>query len=95
MLDSIFKTAKNYYLQVFLEECKYVVKEKKIHNYITDDIEISSDSDEGNSDKEILEKVQIKKIVAKKILVRRILVENFLTEKIKFFLHTQISLKAT
>ena len=28
-LDSIFRTGKNYYPQVFLEERKYVVKEKK------------------------------------------------------------------
>ena len=40
---------KSYYRQVFLEECKYVVKEKK---YIIDDIEISSDSDRENSDEE-------------------------------------------
>ena len=37
---------------MFLEECKYVVKEKKIPKYIIDHIEISSDSDEENSDKE-------------------------------------------
>ena len=35
---------------MFLEECKYVVKEKKMHDYITDDIEISSDSDREDSD---------------------------------------------
>ena len=34
---------------MFLEECKYVVKEKKICNYINVDAEISSDSDENNS----------------------------------------------
>ena len=52
MVDSVFRTGKNYYPQVFLEECKYVVKEKKIPKYITDDIEISSDSDRENSDEE-------------------------------------------
>ena len=51
---------------MFLEECKYVVKKKKISKYIADDIEISSDcdkensdednSDEENSDEEILKK---------------------------------------
>ena len=46
------KTGKNYYLLVFLEKCKYVVKEKKIPKYIIDDIEISSDSDEENSNEE-------------------------------------------
>ena len=51
-IDSGFQTGKNYYPQVFLEECKYIVKEKKIPKYIIDDIEISSDSDRQNSDKE-------------------------------------------
>ena len=50
LIDSVFRTGKNYYPQVFLEECKYVVKEKKITKYIIDDIEISSDSDRENSE---------------------------------------------
>ena len=29
LIDSVFRTGKNYYPQVFLEECKYVIKEKK------------------------------------------------------------------
>ena len=42
---------------MFLEECNYDIKEKKIPKYIVDDIEISSDSnrrvfDEENSDEE-------------------------------------------
>ena len=37
---------------MFLEECKYVVKEKNMSKYIIDNIEISSDSDEKNSDEE-------------------------------------------
>ena len=53
MIDSVFRTDKNYYPQVFLEECKYVVKEKKMPEYITDDIELSSDdSDKGDYDEE-------------------------------------------
>ena len=52
MIDSIFRTGKNCYPQVFLEEYKYVVKEKKMPEYITDDIEISSDSDREDSDEE-------------------------------------------
>ena len=59
-LDFIFKMGKNYYPQVFLEECKYVITEKKINNSITDDAEIS-DSDKDNSDEEILEKCQTRK----------------------------------
>ena len=52
MLNSIFRTGKNHYPQVFLEECKYVAKEKKIPKYIIDDKEVSSDSDGENSDEE-------------------------------------------
>ena len=37
---------------MFLEECKYVVKEKKIPKYIIDNIEIASDSDRENSDEQ-------------------------------------------
>ena len=44
-------------IKCFLEECKYVVKWKKIFKYIIDDIEIYPDSNsenpnEENSDKE-------------------------------------------
>ena len=58
LIDSFFGTGSNYYPQVLLEECKYVVKEKKILDYITDNIEISfddsdkEDSNEENSDEE-------------------------------------------
>ena len=49
-----FNSFKNYYLQVFLGECKYVTKENKMPDYITDDVEISSDdSDRKYSDEEI------------------------------------------
>ena len=44
---------KDYYPHVFLEECKYVVKEKKTSKFIIVDIEISSDdSERENSDEE-------------------------------------------
>ena len=58
MIDSVFRKDTKYYLQVFLEECKYVIKEKKMPKFITDDIEISSDdfgkedSDEESSDEQ-------------------------------------------
>ena len=45
MIDSVFRTGKNYYSQVFVEECK----KKTMSEYITDDIEISSD----DSDREV------------------------------------------
>ena len=52
LIDSSFRVNKNYYPQVFLEECKHLVKEKKIPKYIIDDTEISSDSNRKNSDEE-------------------------------------------
>ena len=30
LVDSIFRTGKNYYSQVFLKECRYIVKEKEV-----------------------------------------------------------------
>ena len=45
-LDSAPKKDENYYLQVFLKECK-CIKEKVIR-HITDDLENSSDSDESS-----------------------------------------------
>ena len=57
LLDSIFRIGKNYYPQVLLEEYKCVIKEKNIHSYIIDDVEISSDSDEET----LLEKIQMEK----------------------------------
>ena len=52
----IFRTDEYYYPQAFWKECNYIIKERKIHNYIGDDLEISPDSDE-----DILDKIQIKK----------------------------------
>ena len=54
---------------MILEECRYVVKDKKINNYITDDVELSSDSDE----EDLLEKIQQKKIlIVEKILMKKL-----------------------
>ena len=48
-----FRTGKTYYPQVVWEECKYVVKEKKMPEYNTDNIETSpSDSDREESNEE-------------------------------------------
>ena len=41
IIDFVLKKDKNYYSQVFLEECKYIDKEKKMTRYITNDLEIS------------------------------------------------------
>ena len=72
MLDSVFITGNNYCPQVFLEECKYAIKEKKIYDDIIDDVKLLSDSDEEtlleknsgyeeNSDEEILKQIQVEK----------------------------------
>ena len=52
LIDSVFRTGKNFDPQVFLEECKYVAKGKKIPKYIIDNVKISSDTDRENSDEE-------------------------------------------
>ena len=55
MIDLVYRKHKNYYPQDFLEECKYVAKEKKTSNIITGDMKISSDdSDKEDSDDRIL-----------------------------------------
>ena len=49
----MFKVGISYHLQVFLEECKHIIKEKEINKYIYDDLEISPDgSDEEDSNEE-------------------------------------------
>ena len=52
LIDCVSKMGKNYYSQVFLEECKYIAKEKEVTRHITEEQDISSDSDE--SDEEIV-----------------------------------------
>ena len=52
LVDSIFETDKKYYPRVFLEESKYNIKEKKMAEYISDNKEISSDSDREDYDEE-------------------------------------------
>ena len=34
---------KNYYLQIYLEECKYTVKEKKLKRYVFKDLDAYSE----------------------------------------------------
>ena len=75
LLDSVYRKDNKYYPQVFLEECQYIVKQKKIYDRIIEDVEISSDEEdllekfqmdknsdyEENSEEEIMEKVQMEK----------------------------------
>ena len=49
-IDSVSKLCKNYNPEVFLEECKYIVKEKEV-THITQDLEPYFDSDEYDKEK--------------------------------------------
>ena len=48
VIDSLFKSGKNYQPQTFLEECKYKIKEKERKPSIENDLE--SFDDEKNSE---------------------------------------------
>ena len=49
LLDSIFANShKEYYSQMFLKECKYVVKNKKIMNNINEEVKLDESDDEYN-----------------------------------------------
>ena len=47
IVDSVMKMNKKIYPQVYLEECKYVVRKKKIISFIDAELELD---DSGNSD---------------------------------------------
>ena len=51
LIDSVLKKDEHYYPQVFLKECKYIEKEKKLIRYITSILKFSSD-DSDESDEE-------------------------------------------
>ena len=54
MIDSVYRTGENYYPQVLLEKCRFVIKESKMSEYITDiDNRDEEHSDEINPDGEI------------------------------------------
>ena len=56
-MGTIFRTGKNYYSQVFLEECIYILlKKKKISKHNNDVIEISFNSVRENSAEENTDK---------------------------------------
>ena len=50
VIYSVFRTVKNYYLQLFLKECKYIAKDKKMPEYISDDIFSNSDWQDFNEE---------------------------------------------
>ena len=72
LIDSVFRAVENYYSQVFLEECKYVAKDKQMPEFITYNIKFSSDdSDQKDSNEEVSsEKYSDKKILVTKIIYR-------------------------
>ena len=54
MIDFVFKLIRNYYLQLFLEECKFIVKEKKIRKYINNDYDSKKKSSDEEADEELM-----------------------------------------
>ena len=49
LLYSIFVNSyKEYYVQIFLEECKYAIKNKTVINTINEDLELSESDESGN-----------------------------------------------
>ena len=57
LIDSLFRTGKYSIIPIFfLKEFNHIIKERENQNYIADDMDISSVSDE-----EILDKIQTKK----------------------------------
>ena len=46
MLDSVIESVEKYYLQTFLEECKYAQEKIKFENYIDEELDNDSDNDE-------------------------------------------------
>ena len=51
MLDSVIESDEKYYLQTFLEECKYVQEKIKFENYINEELDSdSNDEKESNID---------------------------------------------
>lgn len=51
-MDSLVKMGKSYcYSQVFLEECRYIVKEKQMIKFVNDELEISPDESDDSTEK--------------------------------------------
>ena len=50
LIESIFMMGKNNSLQVFLKDCKYLVKENTMTKFIDDELKISSEDSEEVSD---------------------------------------------
>ena len=46
MLDSILNVEKKYHPQIFLKECKYALKKKKIMNTINEELKLDEFDDD-------------------------------------------------
>ena len=66
-----FRMSENYYIQVFLDACKYIVKEKEITRNIIQGLENSSDEESYE--------------MRKKILTKKILLKNLSILIVLFF----------
>ena len=49
-IDSVLKTDKKNYPQIFSEQCKYKIKKRELVNFIDDEVDLSSDNDSDDSD---------------------------------------------
>ena len=61
IIDSVMKMDKNYYPQVYLEECKYSVKKIQMSRFINAELESDSESDsetESKSDTKLMAKLK-------------------------------------
>ena len=53
MLDSFIRLNKKYYPQIFLKDCKYVIRKNKMENLVNDDLDLSlSDESDNEFDNE-------------------------------------------
>ena len=51
LLDSVVKIDIDYYPKIFLQECKYAVKKKKIMSAINEKLDLDESDDESDNDK--------------------------------------------
>ena len=65
LIDSIFRTGKNFYPQMLLEKFKYIVKENKMPEYMIDNILLKFFL-------VLIEKILMKKILIKKNLMKKV-----------------------
>ena len=52
IIDSVIKANKKYYLQMLLEECKYIQKKTKTENEINEDLEKNESESKSNHETE-------------------------------------------